>query len=185
MNSSVLVFCSSSNDVSPMYFSEIGLLGEQLAKNSLELVYGGAQVGLMGRVADSALQNGGSVKGVIPEYLNKPGVGHEGLTELKIVSDLLDRKRCMLELSDYIIVFPGGMGTLDEFTEVISLKQLNQIKQPILVVNFMDFWTPFIQYMEELKLRGMISQDLDDLFVLCDGSQQAVDYILGDMNSGN
>ncbi|MCB0350297.1 MAG: TIGR00730 family Rossman fold protein [Bdellovibrionales bacterium] len=175
---SVVVFCSSSDKISPLYFSEMTLLAEELVKNNFKIIYGGARLGLMGRLADAALKLGGEVVGVIPEYLNKPGIVHESLSELIIVNDLLDRKKKMLSLADAVIAAPGGMGTIDEITEVISLKQLDEHKKPILFHNFVDYWRPLLEYFEELHARGMISQELSDLYTYHESAQAVAQELL-------
>ena len=172
-----VVFCSSSNDVSPLYFSEMKILAKGLAKKNVEVVYGGARVGLMGELANSTLEAGGRIKGVIPEYLNKPGIVHEGLTELEIVDNLLDRKRAMLKACDGVIAFPGGVGTIDEITEVMALKQLGEYKGPIFFINFLDSWSMLLEFFEELKVRAMISQPLDQLYQVFPSSEELMEHI--------
>ena len=169
---SVVIFCSSSQDVSPIFFSEMEVLARALAREKIRIIYGGASVGLMGQLADCALSEGGEVFGVIPEYLARPGIVHRGLTELIVVNDLLDRKRKMLSLADVAIACPGGVGTIDEITEVIALKQLSEHSKPIVFHNFLDFWTPLIDYFSELQTRKMIHQDLEDLFVVCKDTKE-------------
>lgn len=174
-----LVFCSSSNDVAPVFFSEMNRLGTSLAKNGFEVVYGGSDVGLMGELANSALKAGGVVKGVIPEYFNTTEVAHDKLTELTVVGNLVDRKRRMMEMSDYIVAFPGGMGTVDEVTEAIALKQVGEIDKPIFLVNVLGFWQQFMVFMEELKQQKMISQDLNDLVILVEDSEELLKHLNG------
>lgn len=170
----VVIFCSSSNDVSPLYFSEMELLGRSLAQNKIRIIYGGARVGLMGCLAEAALNAGGEVIGVIPNYLAKPGIVHPGLTKLLIVDDLLDRKKKMLSLAQAVIASPGGIGTIDEITEVLALKQLEEHNKPVILHNFLDFWAPLVDYFEELKARNMIHQNLEDLFQVCDSAEEIV-----------
>lgn len=147
-----------------MYFSEIENLAAGLVRNHIEIVYGGSCVGLMGHLADSVLKMGGCVRGVIPEYLNQKGIVHEGLSELRVVGNLLDRKRSMLEGTDAVIAFPGGVGTMDEITEVMALKQLGEYQKPIYFLNFLDSWQPLFDCFYELKERGMIYEALEDLY---------------------
>jgi uncharacterized protein (TIGR00730 family) len=150
-----------------MLFSEVENLGRELGRKKIKIIFGGGKVGLMGRLADAALAAGGEVVGVIPHYLNKPGIAHPGLTELIVVDDLLDRKKKMLSLADAAIASPGGVGTIDEITEVIALKQLHEHAKPIYFHNFLDFWHPLLDYFEELKARHMIREDLDHLYTVC------------------
>ena len=177
MSKTALVFCSSSAEVAPIYFSEIELLGRGLAERGIRLVYGGARVGLMGHLANSALKHGGFVTGVIPEYLNQKDIVHEGLSELIVVNSLMDRKRRMLELCDVAVAAPGGIGTLDEVTEAIALKQLNEVVRPIVFHNFLDFWSPLLTYFEELRNKNMISQPLEDLYKVCEDGKSVLESI--------
>ena len=173
----VLVFCSSSDKVSPMFFSEMRKFGEALGKNSMDLVYGGAQVGLMGAIADAALQAGSRVTGVIPEYLDRPEIAHEALSEKVVVSDLLDRKKKMLSLADVVVAAPGGVGTIDEVTEVIALKQLSEHNKPIVFFNFLGFWNPLLEYFEILHQQHMISQDMESLFQVIESTEEIIEAL--------
>jgi uncharacterized protein (TIGR00730 family) len=172
---SVVIFCSASDNISPLYFSEADVLAKEIAAKKIRIIYGGARVGIMGRIADTALKNGGEVVGVIPHYLAKPGIVHENLTELIVVDDLLDRKRKMLSLADAAIAAPGGMGTIDEITEIIALKQLQEHQKPIYFYNFLDFWRPMLDYFVELYERRMIQQNLDDLYRVYDRAEDLVE----------
>lgn len=178
MTRSAVVFCSSSDAISPIYFSEITLLAHELVKNKIRIIYGGGRSGLMGRLADAALEKGGEVIGVIPHYLAKPGIQHEGLTELIVVDDLLDRKRKMLSLADVAIASPGGIGTIDEITEVLALKQLGEHVKPVCFHNFLDYWAPLFDYFEELRARHMIHQELHDLYTSFYSAEELVKGVL-------
>ena len=124
---SVLVFCGSSLGRSPEYAAAAGELGRLLAAREIEIVYGGASVGLMGALADSALAAGGKVIGVIPTRLVEREIAHPGLTELRVVETMHERKALMGELSDAVIALPGGTGTLDELFELFTWKQLDLV----------------------------------------------------------
>lgn len=173
----VAVFCSSSNDISPAFFDEITTLGKGLGQAGHRIVYGGAKVGLMGRVADACLEAGGEVEGVIPDYLSKPGIVHEKLTELLVVDTMMDRKRIMIEKSDVVLVFPGGIGTLDELTEALALEQLDQLHPQVVVLNYLDFYQPLLDYFVELRERRMISQDLDELYKVFDSAESFLQWL--------
>jgi uncharacterized protein (TIGR00730 family) len=177
MSLSVLIFCSASDGVSPVYFAEADELARGLVAKGHRIIFGGGKPGIMGRVADSALKVQGEVIGVIPEYLCKEGIVHRGLTELHVVDHLLDRKQKMLSLSDVIIAFPGGVGTIDEITEVIALKQLGEHNKPIIFYNYLSFWDPLLDFFVELKERHMISQNLEDLFLTFNNTQSVLEYL--------
>ena len=177
MSLSVLVFCSSSDKVSPLFFSEMRILGRELGKAGHRLVYGGARVGLMGAIADAHLKEGGKLIGVIPDYLDKPGIVHEKLTEKIVVSDLLDRKKKMLSMADVVISAPGGVGTIDEITEVMALKQLSEHEKPVVFLNFLNFWNPMLEFFEILRQQSMISQKMEDLIDIRDSAEDIMEYL--------
>ena len=177
MSASVLIFCSASNLVSPLYFAEADRFARTLVQNNFRIIYGGGMPGIMGRIADAALDEGGEVVGVIPEYLCQEGIVHRGLTELHVVDHLLDRKQKMLGFADAAVAFPGGIGTIDEITEVIALKQLGEHQKPILFHNFLSFWDPLLDYFYELKERHMISQNLEDLYQSFEKSEQVLEHL--------
>ena len=153
------------------------ILGRELGKAGHQLVYGGAKVGLMGAVADACLKEGGKLLGVIPDYLDKEGIVHENLTEKVVVSDLLDRKKKMLSMADVVISAPGGVGTIDEVTEVMALKQLAEHDKPVVFLNFLGFWNPLLEFFEILRQQNMISQKLEDLVDVKDSAEQIMEYL--------
>jgi uncharacterized protein (TIGR00730 family) len=139
---SLCVFCGSSSRVAESYRQAAEDLGRAIAARGMRLVYGGGRIGLMGILADAALAAGGEVVGVIPEFLRGLEVAHEGLTELRVVPTMHDRKRAMFELADAFVVLPGGIGTLDESIEIASWKQLGLHDKPIVVCDVANFWRP-------------------------------------------
>ncbi len=173
---SVCVFCSSSDQLSPFFFEEVGKLGRVLAENKYKIIYGGANCGLMGRLADEALKTGGLVQGIMPNIFEK-SVTHNGLSELKTVADMSERKQHMLDQSDAFIVFPGGIGTLDEAIEMICYKQINTHSKPILFVNYLNFWDPFFEMLDLFKDQHMISGPLSDYYHVVDTSEEVVGYL--------
>jgi uncharacterized protein (TIGR00730 family) len=137
---SLCVFCGSSSPVGAVYREAAVELGAAIARRGLRLVYGGGRVGLMGLLADAALAAGGQVVGVIPEFLRGLEVAHTGLTELRVVPTMHDRKRAMFELADAFGVLPGGLGTLDETIEVVTWKQLGLHDKPVVLIDVGGFW---------------------------------------------
>lgn len=174
-----VVFCGSSTQISPVYHSEMEILAKGLVEKGRQIVYGGARLGLMGTLADTALTHNGYVVGIVPECLNQAHIVHGCLTELHIVNDLLDRKKLMLENSQEAIIFPGGIGTLDEAFEVLALKQLDLYSGQIYFLNFLNFWEPLLNYMEELVLAGTIPHKTEDVYTICDSSKELLDVIVG------
>jgi uncharacterized protein (TIGR00730 family) len=144
----VLVFCGSSPGARPEYVAGAQALGRLLAERELELVYGGARVGLMGAIADSALAAGTNVIGVIPNGLVEAEVAHAGLTELHVVDTMHERKALMAELSDAVIAMPGGLGTLDELFELLTWKQLGLHRKPIGLLDLTGYWQPLLRFVD-------------------------------------
>lgn len=164
----VAVFCSSSENVSPMFLSEIERLGENLVMAGHAVVYGGATAGCMGALARGVLSKKGRLIGVVPRMDFIEGLVQPGLSELHEVTSFSDRKCKMIELADAFIVYPGGIGTLDEAFEVLALKSIGTLPKPILFYNFLDAWNPLLECMEVLVQNRMIRQNLSELLTVVD-----------------
>ena len=141
---SVCVYCGSSSRVRQSYKDAAVELGLILAREGIRLVYGGGQVGIMGIIADTVLKNGGEVTGIIPHFLNESEVGKADVTELIAVDSMHVRKQIMAEKSDAFIVLPGGFGTLDEFFEILTWRQLKLHDKPIVIADVESYWAPLI-----------------------------------------
>jgi len=151
----VCVFCGASPGRGPTYAALAGAVGTGLARRGLGIVYGGGRVGLMGAVADAALAAGGEVIGVIPRRLVDRELAHPGLTELRVVGSLHERKATMAELADGFICLPGGLGTLEELAEVASWAQLDLHAKPIGLLGG-DYWTPLLAWLDRAVDQGFI-----------------------------
>jgi len=138
------VFCGSSLGTDEIYERQAFKLGRTLAERSIGLVYGGADVGLMGAVANGCLSKGGRVTGVLPRFIKDKGIAHKNLTEMILVETMHERKTKMDELSDGVIALPGGFGTLEEFFEVLTWGQLGLHKKPVGILNINGFYDPGI-----------------------------------------
>jgi hypothetical protein len=145
MLQSVCVYCASSNRSAEVYLDAAARLGRILAENGLAIVYGGGSIGSMGRLAAAAMEAGGKVTGVLRRFMDDLEWGHRGLTELRIVDDMHQRKRVMLELSQAVIALPGGCGTLEELFEAITWKRLGLYFGPVVLVNVNGFFDPCIE----------------------------------------
>ncbi|MBI3505400.1 MAG: TIGR00730 family Rossman fold protein [Proteobacteria bacterium] len=141
---SVCVYCGSSNDAAPAHREAARSLGKQLASAGIALVYGGGRVGLMGAVADGAIEGGGHVVGIIPEHLMKAEVGHGQVSELHVVPSMHLRKEMMFNRSDAFVVLPGGPGTLDEMFEILTWRQLGLHDKPLIIGNLDGYWDGLI-----------------------------------------
>jgi uncharacterized protein (TIGR00730 family) len=145
MIESVCVYCASSNRSPEIYLDAAARLGRILAENGITIVYGGSSLGSMGRLAAAALEAGGKVIGVLPRFMDDLEWGHRALSELRIVEDMHERKRVMLELSGAAIALPGGCGTLEELFEAITWKRLGLYFGPVVLVNVGGFFDPCIE----------------------------------------
>jgi uncharacterized protein (TIGR00730 family) len=159
----VCVFCGSSTPPDPRYRDTARALGTLLAQRGIGLVYGGGSVGLMGELADAVLAGGGRVTGVIPVGLFSREIGHAGLTELREVGSMHERKQLMYELSDAFIAMPGGLGTLDELAEVATWSQLGLHAKPIALLDVDTFWEPLVTQLDRMVAVGLLKQANRDL----------------------
>lgn len=165
----VCVFCGSSPGLGDDYLALARSLGETLAQRGIELVYGGAAVGLMGATADACLGAGGRVTGVIPEYLADKELAHPGLTQLEVVDSMHARKARMADLSDAFVALPGGVGTLEELFEIWTWTQLGLHRKPLGVVNAGGFYQGLIDFVAHLADQGFMKPAHRDL-LLADSS---------------
>lgn len=164
----IAVFCSCTEDVSPLFLIEAENLGAELARQGHTVVYGGSTGGCMGAFARGALSEGGRLVGVIPEMGFMDGQHHDGLTEKIMVPTMAARKDAIILQSEAFLVFPGGIGTLDEAFEVLALKYVGAIKGPILFYNFLDAWSPLLDAMELMVEQRLIRKPLGDLLRVLD-----------------
>lgn len=144
----VLVFCASSRSADAEYRTAAARLGALFAGAGIDVVYGGGAHGSMGALAGGALEAGGAVHGVLPDFMKDLEWGHEGITTLELVGDMRERKRRMLEDADAVVALPGGCGTLEELFEVITLKRLGFYTGPIVLVNTRDFFAPLVELLD-------------------------------------
>lgn len=144
----VTVYCASSTQADPAYHDAAERLGGTLAAAGMTIIYGGGGVGSMGRLADGALGRGGRVVGVLPAFMKELEWYHPGVSELRLVEDLHERKRALLADADAVVALPGGSGTLDELLEAMSLKRLGAFVGPIVAVNTRGFFDPLLALLD-------------------------------------
>ncbi|MDN4166887.1 TIGR00730 family Rossman fold protein [Cytophagales bacterium LB-30] len=154
---SIAVFCGSSEGNLPIYSEQAAQVGTYLAKQGIRLVYGGGKNGLMGVVANAALQAGGEVLGVIPHFMAPKEVAHKGLSQLLWVDSMHERKQKMFEISDGFIAMPGGFGTLDELFEIVTWAQLGLHRYPIGLLNVQGYFNPLLQFADQIVAHGFTS----------------------------
>jgi uncharacterized protein (TIGR00730 family) len=162
----VSVFCGSSPGASSLYTDEAERLGIQLAKEGITLVYGGARVGIMGTVANAALQAGGDVIGVIPKMLMTREIAHTELTELIVVNTMHERKAKMEELSDGFIALPGGPGTMEEFFEVYTWAQLGEHQKPIGMLNSNNYYDKLLTFFDHMIEEQFLKPEYQSMIIV-------------------
>ncbi len=171
----VTVFCGSSLGTEDIYKSQATLLGQTLAKRNIELVYGGAKIGLMGAVADGVLSEGGKVIGVLPNFLKSKEIAHEQLTELILVDSMHERKTKMNELCDGVIALLGGFGTLEELFEMLTWAQLGLHKKPIAILNINGFYNPLNVMIQTMVDKGFLKEVNQQMLLICDNIEELLD----------
>nr|WP_294916533.1 TIGR00730 family Rossman fold protein [uncultured Neokomagataea sp.] len=174
---SCAVFCGSRFGHNPAYAESMTQLGTELAKANITLVYGGGHVGLMGTIADSTLQAGGRVIGVIPTFLHQREIMHEGVTELEITPDMHTRKARMFELSDAFAILPGGFGTFDEMMEIVTWRQLNLHTKSITIVNVQGWANSLIQVLDDAVEQGFVTPETRSLITICSDVSEFISLI--------
>ena len=167
--SSVAVFCGSRTGVNPAWAAAAAALGQGLARAGMQLVYGGGRIGLMGALADGAIAAGGSVIGVIPDFLQQAEVAHAGIAELVVTDSMHTRKRRMFELSDAFVSFAGGLGTFDETFEILTWRQLRLHDKPILICDVAGSATALIGLIEGAIADGFAPPDAHDFYEVVTG----------------
>jgi len=160
------VFCGASKGNDPAYLEAATELGTALAGAGIELVYGGAAIGLMGAVADAALAAGGVVRGVIPQALVDKEIAHRGLTELKVVGSMHERKAAMADLADGFVALPGGLGTFEELFEVWTWAQLGWHRKPCALLDVNGFYGKLAEFLDDVVARGFVQQMHRDMLVV-------------------
>lgn len=156
---SILVYCGSSRSSNPRYEAVAHELGVLLAQRAVQLVYGGGSTGLMGVVADTVMEAGGQVTGIIPQAMASREIAHYGLTKLHVVENMHQRKAMMLDLADGIIALPGGLGTLEEWAEAMTWLNLGYHTKPCGLLNVGGFYDPLILQLKRMHADGFIRDE--------------------------
>nr|WP_321525372.1 TIGR00730 family Rossman fold protein [uncultured Cohaesibacter sp.] len=156
----ICVYCGSGCGNNPVFVQEAHLLGQEMAKAGIGLVYGGGSVGLMGILAKSVLENGGHVTGIIPGFLKDREVMLADVQDLIITRDMHERKRKMFDAAQAFVALPGGIGTLEELVEMLTWAQLGQHKKPVLLANIEGFWDPLADFLDHMRDENFIRQDM-------------------------
>ncbi|MGB4057125.1 MAG: TIGR00730 family Rossman fold protein [Alphaproteobacteria bacterium] len=166
----ICVFCGAGRHVAAPYFDVARETGAMLAREGFDVVYGGAHIGLMGAVADAALAHGGKVTGIIPGFLKDMEVAHTGLSELRLTETMHERQVEMAAMADGFLVLPGGMGTLAEFFEVLTWRQLGLHSKPIAVLNVFGYWDFLLEFLKKAAAENFTQPPDAAMFAVLEGA---------------
>ncbi|MFC6331485.1 TIGR00730 family Rossman fold protein [Paenibacillus septentrionalis] len=171
----IAVYCGSSVGASPIYREMAVQLGKELVKRGLTLIYGGAKVGIMGVVADTVLEGGGEVIGVIPSLLEQREISHQGLTKLYNVETMHERKQLMIELADGFVALPGGPGTMEEFFEVFTWSQIGLHQKPCGLLNINGYYNHLISFFEHMHQEKFLAEKYFDMKLVASEPAELLD----------
>ena len=174
---SLAVFCGSKNGNNPVYTEHAKELGKLLAKNNITLIYGGGSTGIMGAVADAMMENGGKVIGIITKKLVDWEHQHEGITDLSVVDDMHIRKQKMYDLCDAAVILPGGVGTLDEFFEMVTWNQLSIHDKEIYIINSDNFFDFLLKHIQQMEKQGFLYESVLERITVLDEPEQLLQYL--------
>jgi uncharacterized protein (TIGR00730 family) len=173
----ICVFASSSSRINTEYVSAASQLGLLLAKSKMDVVFGGGGIGLMGKLADSVLKNGGTITGIIPSFMIDEGWGHSNVSEMIITQDMGDRKKQMLALANAVVALPGGIGTLEELTEAITLKQLGLFNGPIIILNTLNYYNKLIDFLEYMAEGHFLRNEHKSIWEIAETPEDVMTYL--------
>ena len=173
----VCVFGASSDNIDASYFEAVEDLGRKLAKNNHTVVFGGGAHGLMGAVARGAAENGGEIIGIAPSFFDVRDILYKDSGELIFTETMAERKKIMEDISDAFIAVPGGVGTFEEFFEVLTLKQLQRHNKPLVIFNVNHYYDKLEELLSEIVQRGFMKQECKDVYKVCHSAEELIAYI--------
>ena len=174
---SLAVFCGSKNGNNPVYVNHAKELGKLLAKKNITLIYGGGSTGIMGAVADAMMEGGGKVIGIITKKLVDWEHQHEGITDLSVVDDMHIRKQRMYDLCDAAVILPGGVGTLDEFFEMVTWNQLSIHDKKIYIINSDNFFDFLLKHIQQMEKQGFLYESVLERITVLDEPEQLLQHL--------
>lgn len=178
----VVIYCASSPHIEKHFFDAAKQLGRLLAENGIKCITGAGKQGLMGAINDSVIQHGGSVEGIIPQFMVDLGWYHSGLTKLTVTKDMHERKEMMAFRADAAIALPGGLGTLEELAEVLTWKQLGIFNKPIIILNTDGFYNPLLNMFDEMIDKNFMHDSYRDMWQVADNPEWAVHCLLNNID---
>lgn len=170
----ICVFCGSSAGEDPRYLEAADRFGQILAREAIELVYGGSRVGMMGRLAAATLQAGGRVVGIIPGAVMNRELAHQELTELRVVKSMHERKSEMAQLSDAFVALPGGLGTIEAFFELLTWAQLGLHRKPCAVLDVAGYFQPLVRFLDHVTREGFMARPHRELVLVEEDPEELV-----------
>jgi len=180
----VCIFAASSSRVNEEYNRTASKLGSLLAQAGIDVVFGGGGIGLMGKLADAVKQNGGKITGVIPSFMEEEGWGHKGIDEMIITVDMSERKKKLFAMSDAVVAMPGGVGTLEELTEAITLKQLSLFDGPVIILNTLGFYNSLLEFFDKMVDNNFLRKEHKAIWETVNTPEEVI-AALSNKNRGN
>ena len=178
----ICIFCGANSSLDLEVEIQAKKMMSDFSKEKIELIYGGAAIGVMGTLATELMSHGGTVTGVIPQHLMNKEVAHAGLTKLHVVKDMHERKQLMYKLSDAFLVLPGGMGTLDELFEIVTWRQLGLHGKPIAILNINHYYDHLLAFLDHSVSEGLVKQSDRNLIFASSDWSQILNHFKGAMN---
>lgn len=170
----ICVFASSSSRVNSEFGTAAVKLGSLLVQSGMDVVYGGGGIGLMGMFADAVIKDGGKITGVIPLFMKEEGWGHQGLTSMIVTPDMSERKKTLFSMSDAVVALPGGVGTLEELTEAITLKQLSLYDGPVIILNTLGFYKSFFEFLDNMVETHFLRKEHKGLWEVANTPEEVI-----------
>jgi uncharacterized protein (TIGR00730 family) len=174
----ICVFASSSSRIDNEYATAATSLGILLAQAKMDVVYGGGGIGLMGKLADAVIENGGRITGVIPSFMKDEGWDHSAVSKMIVTSDMGERKKQMFAMADAIVALPGGVGTLEELTEALTLKQLGLYKGPIIILNTLNFYKSFIDFLDHMISGHFLRYEHKGMYEIANTTEEVMAFLM-------
>ena len=176
----VCVFAASSSRIDSRYVEAASLLGALFARSGINVIYGGGGIGLMGVLADAVMENGGSITGVIPAFMNDEGWGHPRVSDMIVTSDMGERKKTMLSRAGAVVALPGGIGTLEELTEAITLKQLGLFHGPVVMLNTLGFYNPLTGMLDQMISGNFMRTEHKNMWTVAETPEEVITALSSD-----